>query len=874
MHRDRQRYSAEWQKMMPNSVTTSNYHHHNTSQFDNDGHQSYQSLQNHLEKKVLLSPFSSKQEDSPLQNVKAPMNNCCSSSSISCKSPLIHPSHYCPVQVISALISSLSKDIGRTRSCKRAPPTAASATLPLPSSVVRPQKSRRARNKSASSSLESPSSEWLNLISSWPRKAQVSRETANPRSYAALTAEASLNADFLDCDYTMADPASVIAGAYLPIGSISTVTVMPGGAVECKADVTVNAFESTYSLHRCILERVPYFAAMLSGQWNETGNHVLSIFPDEMDPNITRVGFEVALEYMYGRKVMDLIELDPIGVFAACQWLDLSEPLKWAVQNIMHHLDISNIHLILSIFTEYHYGKEGRVVLDAAKSLLRLRGCEMPLAVWDHIPAEIVRDIVGGDAFYMPSELKRWEYAVSLLDRVLESKASKMRIPFLNDNASAPAHVKRQLEGILPDDPPEADTDTELDFETDRQFSEDMHNQWLNLYTHPDILPIRQMIMEDIAYMHIPLEHFRRVQSHRDIFGVRPVQPAVIHSAFVQALKLAHLVDTADEFSLKLDIGHATFMSEFPARQRSQIHRFHIDSGFYPCSMPGGDVIRREYPVTKEDTTTSNLTVTRKARGFIHQDCNKHAGQQGFRTSHLVMGWERRDFIKPLPINSTVTHPDHSPFPPFRFSTTFPHPATLENRQRLFSSPFWYAGATWVLYLCHNTIPKASSVGLYLRRIYDTRPAEPSLESWSSRINPPGMAHYEPLVACHSRPSNPHLDEPSNYYNEAYPRLDLVGDRFGSRNGVGHSLGRERDTPALLPYVDIRSSVTAHFKLYSNFVCAGQPACFQSKPEQFQIDRCWGWDVRVPDGQEPLLDLCGNPLNERQLKICLVIGIL
>ncbi|PGH08219.1 hypothetical protein GX51_01373 [Blastomyces parvus] len=873
--------------MMPKSISADKHHHHNASLFDNDDHQSYQSSQS-LPEKVLLSPLSSKQEDSSLQNPKAPSNSCCPSSSLSCKSPLVHPSHYCPVQVISALISSLSKDISKTRSCKRAPSTAASTTSPSSSSVIRPQKSRRARNKSASGRLRSPSSEWLNLTSSWPRIAQVPRETANPRPFAVLPAETSLDADYLDCDYTMVAPASVIVVAHPPIGPMSTATVMPGSAADSIPDVTINAFESTYSLHRCILERAPYFAAMLSGQWIEASDRVISIFPGEMDPNITRVGFQVALEYMYGRKVMDFIELDPIGIFATCQWLDLPELLKWATQFILHHLDISNIHLILSIFTESHYGKEGRVVLGAAMALLRLRGFEMPLAVWDHIPAEMVRDLVGGDAFYISSELKRWEYAVSLLDRALESKASKMRIPFLNDNASAPSHVKRQLEGILQDDPPETDTDTNLDtnldtdteqnFETDRQFSEDIHNQWLNLYTHPDILPIRQMIMEDIAYMHIPFEHFRRIQSHRDIFGVRPVQPAVIHSAFVQALKLAHLVDTADEFSLKLHIGHATFMSEFPARERSQIHRFHLDSGLYPCAMPGGDVICREYPVAKKDTTTSNLTFTRKVRGFIHEDWNQHVGQHGFRTSHLVMGWGRSDFTKPLPVSPTVTHPEHSPFPPFRFSTTFPHPATLQNKQRLFSPPFWYAGATWVLYLCHNTTTKASRVGLYLRRIYDTRPAEPSLESWTSRVNSPGMAHSDPLAAYHSKPSKPHLDELSNRYNEAYPRLDLVGDRFGSQDDIGQSpsfyprTGRARDIPAKLPYVDIRSSVTAHFKLYSNFACAGQPACFQSKPEQFQINRCWGWDVCVPDGQDPLLDLCGNPLNERQLKICLVIG--
>ncbi|KKZ68620.1 hypothetical protein EMCG_05777 [[Emmonsia] crescens] len=868
---------------MPHSITTGNHHHHSTSLLDNDDCQYYESPWN-LSEKVLLSPLPSKQEHSPFSNLKPPRSSCCSSrsSSIICEGPLSPPSHYCPVQAIGALISSLSRDISKTRSYMLAQP--ASAAAAASSSVIRSRKSRRAHNKAASGRLTSPSSEWLKLTSSRQNVMQASQGTTNLPPFDVLTRKVSLkDADTFDCGSTMAEPASVEARGHTAICPMPTVTALTSSGADHIPDVTVNAFESIYGLHRCILERAPYFSAMLSGQWNENSDRVISIFPAEMDQNITRVGFEVALEYMYGRKVMDLIELDPIGIFAACQWLELPEPLKWAAQTIMHHLDISNVHLILSIFTENYYGKEGKVVLDAAKSLLRLRGCEMPLAVWDHIPAELVREIVGGDAFFMSSELKRWEYAVSLLDRVLETKASKMRIPFLDDNASAPVHVKRELEGLLPDDPPETDTDAYLDTDTEQhletacRFSEDIHNQWLDLYTHPDVLPIRQMIMEDIAYMHIPLEHFRGIQSHRDIFGVRPVQPAVIHSAFVQALKLGHLVDTADEFSLKLNIGQATFISEFPAAQRAQIHRFHIDHGLYPCTMPGGDVIRRDYPVTREDELTANLIVSRKARGFIHDDCNRHLRQQRFRTNHLVMGWERSEFAKPLRMNPPVPHPEHSPFPPFRFSTSFPHPATLDNKQRLFSPPFWYAGATWVLYLCHDTIPKASRVGLYLRRIYDTRPAESSLDTWSFRLNPPRMAHHDSLT-YHAGPANSYANETSSYDNESYPNLHLAENMLGSPDAKGQlpslhpPIGRARDIPAKLPYVDCRSAVTAHFKLYSNFACAGQPACFQSKPEQFQVDRCWGWDVRVPDGQDPLLDLCGNPLNEKQLKICLVIG--
>ncbi|KAG5294247.1 hypothetical protein I7I48_10714 [Histoplasma ohiense] len=884
MHRERQQYSAEWQKMMPTSITTDDHRHHNASLFADDDHQCYESLQD-LSEKVLLSSFFSRQEHGA-SNHKPPNINCCSSSSISSKNPLAHSSHFCPVQAIDDLISSLSRDLSRARSCTLVPSVASTgiSSSSSSSSVIRPKQPRRARNKTISGRLTSPSSEWLNLTSSRQIIAPFSQVATNPRSFVVLRRQASRKgADTRVCSSTMADPSAAV-GAHPAIGSSPkpTVTALAGGAADGIPDVTVNAFGTTYSLHRSILERSPYFSAMLSGQWSENSESGISIFPDEMDPNITKVGFEVALEYMYGRNVMDLIELDPIGIFASCQWLEFPELLKWAAQNIMHHLNVSNIHLIIHIFSESYYGKEGMVILDAAKALLRLRGCEMPLAVWDHIPAELVREIIGGDTFYMPSELNRWEYAVSLLDRILEMKASKMRVPFLDDKASAPAHVKRQLEGLLPDDPPETDNNTDLDtsaegdLETARQFPEDIHNQWLDLYTHPDILPIRQMIMEDIGYMHIPLQHFRRIQAHHDIFGVRPVQQAVIHSAFVQALKLAHLVDSADEFSPKLNIRKDMLMSDFPASQRIQIHRFHKDSDLYPCAMSGGDAIPHEYPITKEDKMSANLVVSRKARGLIHEDCNYHVPQHGFIAAQFVTGWERSDFIKPLPMNLPDPHPEYSPFPPFRFSTSFPHPATLDSKQRCFSPPFWYAGSTWVLYLYYNTIPKASRVGLYLRRIYDTRRAEPSLDSWCSRLNPPRMAHHDPLC-CYRVLPDLHPSDLSSCYNEAYPRLDLLGDRFGTRNGMGQlypRIGRPNDILAKLPYVDIRSAVTVHFKLYSNFACAGQPACFQSKPEQFQIDRCWGWDVRVPDGQEPLLDLCGNPLNERQLKICLVIGVL
>ncbi|EEH38443.2 hypothetical protein PAAG_08169 [Paracoccidioides lutzii Pb01] len=848
---------------MPHSITNNNHRYNNTLLFYSDeDHQNHGSFQN--PPRLLSSLFLRHQQ----RVFHSKLSKEClffPSSSISSKTLLTHPSHFCPIQVITVLIFSLSRDIRSPRNRT----FTSHASPQVPPSVIRSQRP---------GSLKSPSSEWLKLMRSCQTVEQTSGGILKSCPFDVMSAEAA------DMD---ADP--FISSSATPsrssdhVGELDETAVPATGTVTTLApdvisfghfggyapDIEIRAFGAIYLLHRLIIRRSPYFYAMFAAGWAETWGRAITIFPTEMDGNITKMGFDVALGYLYGRSVCYMARLDPVGVFATCQWLGLPEPINWAGQYMIRHLDDSTIPYALSIFTRSYYGVDGNLVLESAKTMLRLRGTETDVMLWTQIPAEMVREIVGGDDFYVKSELKRWEYAVAILDHSLEVTAAKLRIPFLDDSRTAPDHVKRELDGIFSDHPVEVDTSN--DSNADSPFSEDIHNQWLSLYMHPDVVPIRQLIIEDIGYMHIPFANFRRIQSDCDIFGVHTIQPAVLTSSILQALRLGHLVDRAEGVRLKMNSGEVVFLSELPAVQRSHIHRFHLQSGLSLYSQPGGDMTTREYPVVSEDNVIAALPVTRKVTGLITEVC-KYGWQNGYLSNQIALGWDGYQFPVMAP------SPKYSPFPPFRFCASFPNPIQLTDKQRLFSTPFWYAGASWTICLWNSLNDKERKIGIYLRRMYDARPVVPSFDAWSAQLNPPHPDYHDPLT---------HISGPDNISANA---VHGSHGRLRQKRRPGRNIGtlqtvmtqfpnslviarRENDVAYELPYTDYRPTATAYFKLYSNIACLGPLASFQSKPELFRLDKCWGWDVRLEPNIDPLWNLCGNPQSGTQLKICLVIGI-
>ncbi|KAK2784150.1 hypothetical protein FQN53_008759 [Emmonsiellopsis sp. PD_33] len=831
---------------------------------------------------VFLPPPSSKLQQNLFSKSNIPTTCCCSLHAF-CNPHLSSPDRFSPTKAINTLISSFSNE-PKTKSCLLALSGLPTALSGFPRGVKR----RPTAVKSHAGPPSSPSSEWLKLMNPGQSMEYLVKDSILPRPLDTFAAE---NQSQLPNppDETPAASADPSMGGKFPYssgeiadykffsrpGTLSRRLASPftrrrtrhndsGPGLE--PDITVHAFGNYYFLHRDFLERSPYFYAMFSGNWLESNSNKIELFPKDMDENTSAAGFDVALKYIYAQMVMDQIDADPIGVFAVSSWLDLPQLQGWASQHILRRLTYSNVSVALTIFSKNCYGMEGDIVLHGARSLLCLQGYNAPLSVWDDIPGELTREMVGGDTFFVDTEFRRWKYAVSILDRILTKKATEVHIHFRDFTFSCPDPVMLELEGALPKGVSCTDG-VSVGFEA-------IYRQWLDLYSDPDILPIRDMIVQDIAYMHIPFEHFRDIMSHRDVFGVRVVPPAVLRLAIFQALKLGHLALSTNDSSPELNVETARYQPSLS--QWSQVRKFFADETVDPSSSPCDEAVSHQYDVPIDDSHTSNVTVSRKGRGNI-LDCATSSFYGRLNSTTLVLGWQSNGFVsRPRPAR-TAEYPKTISFPPFRISLSFPNPTTLHERKRVYSAPFWYAGTTWNLCLRRSASGNEQRAGLYLRRIYDPRPSELSLDQWATQLQP----RYTGCVGpCNPEPTDAPqtMNVEYGYYDPQQTTARELAENFSGTNirmqYFQAPAASFPSPPGEVPYIDSRSAVTMWFKLYSNFKCADRPTCFESRPEQFSIDQCWGWNVSIPTGQELLSDLHGNKLMQKELKVNIVMGAL
>lgn len=97
------------------------------------------------------------------------------------------------------------------------------------------------------------------------------------------------------------------------------------------SDIVIRAFGKDYKLHRMVLCRSPYFAAMFEGPWCEgktDSEMVIATLDFGQDKYITEKAFEAALKYLYGFTGVVSHEDDEnqlLGVFAVANYLNLPE---------------------------------------------------------------------------------------------------------------------------------------------------------------------------------------------------------------------------------------------------------------------------------------------------------------------------------------------------------------------------------------------------------------------------------------------------------------------------------------------------------------------------------------------------------------------
>ncbi len=82
----------------------------------------------------------------------------------------------------------------------------------------------------------------------------------------------------------------------------------------------------------------------------------------------------------------------------------------------------------------------------------------------------------------------------------------------------------------------------------------DAHEEWLALYTNPDIERILVLLDEGIHYMHMDYEQLQFIRTARDVFGLPVMPDRVISNALWQQLDLRQRVLNTDESAQELGL--------------------------------------------------------------------------------------------------------------------------------------------------------------------------------------------------------------------------------------------------------------------------------------------------------------------------------
>lgn len=603
-------------------------------------------------------------------------------------------------------------------------------------------------------------------------------------------------------------------------GSLSSHLLNRGLLDSRHSDITVHAFGNSYKLHKLLLDRAPFFRSAFSGPWAESSAKEMSLHPEEVDSNITRNAFELALKRIYGSSLPVEEDQEAVGLFATGCWLDMSDLVESSLEGILRQMHPSKLGEIINLVTKNYYGKPGDRILASAKAVLCREGWEMPYEYWDDVPADIIREVVGGDPFYVPGEWERWYLAVRLLNRRLKAKATEAGLISTTGQylQSKPSSLKffavrfdtvYRRESIIGGRP-----------------ISDRDEAWVSLYTLPEISPLLVLLDEGIHYVHLRFEQLQQIRNQKDLFGIPIVPEKVISSALWMSMELRQRIVNAQEADFELSLTQeaedfsqeeASNVKSEPTKGKKQANDTaqqtseEMESGSWDGNakprkfwIPGSDSSSvmggtSEAYMASTSAAVANWTphMSRLSNSFEPADVQWATDLTGFGIE-AGKGHSREA--------SEQTIPHYSHFPPFRFSAEFPNPRTLKEKKRVYSQTVWYAGSMWNLYIQRINTSKAQQLGIYLHRAKERDPIDDPLAQLTNSPVQDQIRQVERVMRKNER-RNRHWNYILNSGAEAEAE-----DESGSgaeADGPGY-LGEESSSSRIPPLSRTESLVKAH----------------------------------------------------------------
>ncbi|EXJ72516.1 uncharacterized protein A1O5_03662 [Cladophialophora psammophila CBS 110553] len=611
----------------------------------------------------------------------------------------------------------------------------------------------------------------------------------NPFDSDSANTSATLARLFITSDGTSPDPTSrgasqlrTVSTVSRSIGGTSTLTghLFHHGFEEGRhSDITVYAFGQSYRLHKLLLDRVPYFSSAFSGSWAESTAREMKIPCEDLDPNITKNAFELALKRIYGTQFPVQEEEEAIGLFATACWLDMPDLVDSCVDSILRQMQPATLHSLIKLVTNNYYGKAGDRILSSAKAMLCKDGWEMPYGYWDEIPAEIIREIVGGDPFFVPCEWERWYLSLKLLNRRLRAKAIESGLVSPSGRYLHPKPTSLRFFAVRFDAP--------YRITGHNRYVSEKDEAWVALYTSPEIAPILVLLDEGIHYVHLRFEQLQQIRTQKDILGVPVLPEKVIGDALWMSMELRQKVLNARETDETLGLSEVAedFEAAEEHSEQTSIHKKgksrdngpvssneaseEMESGSWDGNgkprkfwIPNHDVScvmggTREACVAANSTSVAEWS-THAARLSASLEPTDVAWALDFTSGNIIDSGR-----PPSRGYSPTSTPRFSYYPPFRFSAEFPSPRTLKEKKRVYSHTVWYAGSLWNLYIQRVNNSKVQQLGIYLHRAKDKDPCEDPLALWMSstvddRI---GQLEREMLLRKNERRNRSwHVNEP------------------------------------------------------------------------------------------------------------------
>ncbi|KAE7996956.1 hypothetical protein FH972_001632 [Carpinus fangiana] len=556
------------------------------------------------------------------------------------------------------------------------------------------------------------------------------------------------------------------------------------------SDIVVKVFGHAYPLHRIILDRAPFFSSALTEPWVEASSKEITLHPEDIDPGITRTTFELALKRLYGCQSQAEEEAEAPGLFATGCWLEMQDLVDASATAIMRLMNTRAIGETVQLVTNSYYGKPGEKILASAKAMLCRDGWSMPLSYWDSIPSDVIRELVGGDSFFIPGEWDRWVLARRILDRKLHSLAIEAGL-LTPKRTEAPKALRRVAQRGVDTDPRAGD-----DSASEAPSDEPTLGDWQALYGHSDIEPLLELLDEGIHYMHLGFEHLQSIKSARDVLGVPFLPNSTVSNALWMNLELRQNILNAGEGDEELGLAHSLVDTDDVENEKLAWDISHLRAA---------DANSRSFWIPSADC---NIVVGGSGDPVV--TAAGSSGQRSGTYNKLVQHADAvqwfSDFMKERSQASSLSTPDlrpasYSTFPPFRFAADFPNPRTLKERKRVYSQTVFYAGSYWNVYIQKvRTGTRNPQLGVYLHRARDREADIPEL-GMNSGLNTRGSV--DDRIGALER----EMLLRGNRRSRRYSDRSSTGFNAFTDAGQGHDAGEVETSGGSGPDLEVMSSM-------------------------------------------------------------------